>query len=92
MSFTMPVETLLVGRLACFAQIIPALHAAHVRDVDAMVDMFDSALDAAFSTTLVELTSPSDVACLTATMRELRDIRERLRAVRRKDDRSSFPK
>lgn len=84
MSFTTTIEAILVGNLAGFAPLIPALHAAHVRDVDAMVDLaLDANTDesAALMTAMLELTSPSELACLIATMRELRRIRGLLRAV-----------
>ena len=83
MSFTTKVEAILVGNLAGFAPLIPALHAAHVHDVDAMVDLvLDGNNDeaAALRTTMLELTSHGELACLIATMRELRRIRGLLRA------------
>ncbi len=77
MTFATPIEAILVGNLAGFAPLIPALHAAHVHDVDAMMELtFDT--DEA-SAALIELTSPSELACLIATMRELRRIRALLR-------------
>ncbi len=94
MSLTMPIEALLVGtRLGGFAQLVPALHAANVRDVDAMID-FVGVLDSAISSdaaaenasavalcrAMIELTSPRELDCLVATMRELRACRELIRA------------
>lgn len=82
MSFTTTIEAILVGNLAGFAPLIPALHAAHVRDVDAMVDLAlgdDSDESVALRAAMLELTSPSELACLIATMRELRRIRGLLR-------------
>jgi hypothetical protein len=75
MFFTTPIEAILVGNLAGFAPLIPALHALHVRDVDALIEL---TLDESASAALLELTSP----LLIGTMRELRRISGLLRSAR----------
>jgi hypothetical protein len=85
--FATPIEAVFVGKLSCFTPLIDYFHTANVWDVDGMIDVMAASIaDAsvgALRATMSELTSPSDIACLEATMRELGVYRERLHAARR---------